>query len=84
MRRHRPVGVADVDAPAAGELAVAQHVGALIGLPVDEILRGPVGIRRDLGPAAVRVHRPHQRAEAEQSELRRVLIERAGLATVDR
>ena len=64
--RHRPVGIANVHAPAAGELAVAQHVRALIGLPVDEILRGPVGIRRDLGRRRMRVHRPHQRAEAEK------------------
>ena len=57
-----------MDAPAAGQLAVQEHVGAQGRSFVNEELRGPVRIRRQLGTARVRVHRHGQIAEAEDAE----------------
>src|SRR6266404_1405119 len=49
----------------ASELAVAQHVVAVRRGLVHEEARRPVGIRRELRTARVRVHRHRKIAEAE-------------------
>ena len=65
------------------EFAVPHHKRPLIGLLVHQILRRPVGIRSQFGPSTVRVHRQHERAEAEDAELVRVALQRTRRA-VDR